>query len=71
MIFDIEMALCERFTSLSPFAIAEYEAVEVFELVANLSAYIDRQEKGTNGKRQGIYKDNNNGKRYFAVKVKK
>lgn len=69
------MVLCERFPSLSPLSLGEYEAVAVFELVADLSAYIDRQEKkeksGNTGKTQGVYKDKKSGKNYCMIKVKK
>lgn len=69
------MVLCERFPSLSPLSLGEYEAVAVFELVAYLSAYIDRQErkeKGGNTKKiQGAYKDTNSGKNYYMVKITK
>ena len=67
------MVLCERFPSLSPLSLGEYEAVAVFELVADLSAYIDRQEKkekgGSTEITKGIYKDAKNGKKYCKVKV--
>lgn len=69
------MVLCERFPSLSPLSIREYEAVAVFELVADLSTYIDRQEKkekgGSTGRTQGIYKDEKSQKKYCMIKVTK
>lgn len=63
------MVLCERFPALEPLALGEYIAVEVFKLVRNLSAYIDRTEKGkteraTQQKAQGE-------KRYHMIKVTK
>ncbi|MDO4451397.1 MAG: hypothetical protein Q4B89_01035 [Lachnospiraceae bacterium] len=69
------MVLCERFPSLSPLSIREYEAVAVFELVADLSAYIDRQERkekgGNTKKTQGAYKDKKSGKNYYMIKITK
>lgn len=69
------MVLCERFPSISPLSLGEYEAVAVFELVADLSAYIDRQEKkekgGNIGRTKGIYKDEKNKKKYYMIKVTK
>lgn len=64
IIFEIEVLLCQRFPALSPLAIDEYRAVDVFRLVRDLNDYIDRTEQDEKPRRSTTGK-----KKRYTVKV--
>lgn len=58
-IFEIEVMLSERFPSLNPLEIDEFEAVQVFTLLRDLNLMSDRKNRekkaknGTNTRKKG------------------
>ena len=51
MFFELELDLCERFPSLTPFELRETKAYEVFLLIRRLNKY-SKKRKRKNNKRK-------------------
>lgn len=45
MLFEMNIAICERFPALDPFVVRQTKAHEVFLLVGRLNEYTGRKEK--------------------------
>lgn len=58
--------MCQRFPALSPLALDECRAVDVFRMVHDLNDYIDREEKDKQETKTSVAPS---GKRKYSVKV--
>lgn len=45
LIFEIEMTLCEQFTSVTPFTIRRERAVDVYALIVKYSRYAKKKSR--------------------------
>ena len=52
MFFEMEISICERFPSLSPFDVRQERASEVFLLVRRMNNYNAYQSKNTKGNKK-------------------
>ena len=45
LLFEIEMILCEQFTSITPFTIRRERAVDVYGLIVKYNGYAKKKKK--------------------------
>ena len=51
VLFEINICICDRFTSLNPFEVRKQRFKDVFCLIKKLTIYNKRHKKNKNGKR--------------------
>lgn len=46
LLFEMEMSLCERFTSMTPLTLRKEKAREVYDLIVKYNRYSKKNERG-------------------------